>query len=253
MIPKSTPKSSQSTEQSQAAQELNYLALGDSLTEGVGDSSQSGGFVPLLSSLLEEDGNYLVTSHNAGVSGNTSKQILKRMQTDEELESWLKSAQFMTLTVGGNDLLAVIKKNIADLSVDSFTKPAEAYQDRLRQIIELARIDNPDLPIYLVGIYNPFHQAFSEIAELQTIIDKWNQASQEVSQEYDKVYFVSIDQALYDGMDGQDDLTSDSSSSSDTEDNAVLYQEDHFHPNNTGYQIIANQVMEKINETKAEW
>ena len=48
----------------------------------------------------------------------------------------------MTLTVGGNDVIHVIKDNITNLNVATFTKPAQAYQKRLRQIIELARKEN---------------------------------------------------------------------------------------------------------------
>ena len=51
----------------------------------------------------------------------------------------------MTLTVGGNDVIHVIKDNITNLNVDTFTKPAQAYQKRLRQIIELARKDNKNI------------------------------------------------------------------------------------------------------------
>ena len=35
--------------------------------------------------------------------------------------------------------------------------------------------------------------------------------------------------------------------------NNLLYGEDSFHPNNTGYEIIKQAVMEKIRATKEEW
>lgn len=73
----------------------------------------------------------------------------------------------MTLTVGGNDVMTVIRKNLADLQVSSFRKPARQYQKRLRQIIELARKDNKDLPIFILGIYNPFYLNFPELTDMQ--------------------------------------------------------------------------------------
>ncbi|MBM7636697.1 SGNH/GDSL hydrolase family protein [Streptococcus saliviloxodontae] len=253
LFPTVTSDTKKSTgSQSAKGETLHYLALGDSLTEGVGDSTQSGGFVPLLSHQLEEKYDYRVKSDNYGVSGNTSQQILKRLRKDKQLKQALQSADFMTLTVGGNDLMAVARKSLEDLTVDSFDEPAKSYQDRLRQLIELARFDNPDLPIYLVGIYNPFYKVLPDTERLETIVSNWNQASQEVTKEYKKVYFVTVDQVLYDGMDGQIGTGNEKSDSSQTE-NAVLYDGDHFHPNNTGYQLIANQIMEKINETKQEW
>ena len=41
-------------------------------------------------------------------------------------------------------------------------------------------------------------------------------------------------------------------SSSGTKNN-VLYEEDHFHPNNLGYQLMANAVRDKLIETQEQW
>ncbi|XP_041611097.1 degV domain-containing protein SP_1112-like [Vulpes lagopus] len=73
-------------------------------------------------------------SSNYGVSGNTSNQILKRMQEQTDIQEALAKANLMTLTVGGNDVMAVIRKNLANLSVSSFTESSKDYQKRLRQI-----------------------------------------------------------------------------------------------------------------------
>ncbi|MFV1219066.1 GDSL-type esterase/lipase family protein, partial [Klebsiella pneumoniae] len=97
-----------------------------------------------------------MTSVNYGVSGNTSQQIFKRMTTDPQIEKDLEKADLLTLTVGGNDVLAVIRKELSHLSLNSFEKPAEAYKERLKEILAKARQDNPKLPIYVLGIYNPF-------------------------------------------------------------------------------------------------
>ncbi len=133
--------------------QVHYVALGDSLTQGVGDVTGQGGFVPLLSQSLTNEYGYLMTTNNYGVSGNTSKQILKRMKEDPEIGTSLKDAQLMTLTVGGNDLRKVILDNILDLEVATFDQPQKDYSHRLERIINLARKDNPDLSIYiLIGI-----------------------------------------------------------------------------------------------------
>ena len=109
-------------------EKVTYVAIGDSLTQGVGDSSNQGGFVPVLSQALESDFDWQVTSRNYGIAGNTSNQILKRMQEKKDIQRDLKKAKVMTLTVGGNDVIHVIKDNITNLNVDTFTKPAQAYQ-----------------------------------------------------------------------------------------------------------------------------
>ncbi|MGT2907192.1 SGNH/GDSL hydrolase family protein [Streptococcus dentiloxodontae] len=240
---------------------FSYVAIGDSLTQGVGDTTNQGGFIPILSQELSSAYHYDVTSSNYGVSGNTSNQILKRMQEKTDIQDSLKTANLMTLTVGGNDVMSVIRKNFSDLSVDSFDKPAQAYQERLRKIIDLARADNKDLPIYVLGIYNPFYLNFPEMTEMQDVVDNWNKATEAVIKEYSNVYFVPINDLLYKGIDGQEGITDSSDASSDTDNtsspssviNDALFEGDHFHPNNTGYQIMSDAVANKISETKEEW
>ena len=158
----------------------------------------------------------------------------------------------MTLTVGGNDVMAVIRKHLTKLSVGTFKKPAKSYQERLRQIIELARSENEDLPIYILGIYNPFYLNFPEMTEMQEIINDWNDATESVTKEYRHVYFVPINDQLYKGIDGQEGIVSTSGDQT-TVINDALFSGDHFHPNNIGYQIMSDVTMEKINETKNEW
>lgn len=252
LIPKSDQELTKKDFLAQEAKHFNYVAVGDSLTEGVGDTTNQGGFVPLLSQAMTDTYNYKVTYSNYGISGNTSQQILSRMTKQEAIQKSLAKADMMTLTVGGNDVMAVIRKHLTQLSVSTFKKPATAYQKRLRQIIELARSENEDLPIYVLGIYNPFYLNFPEMTEMQEIIDNWNESTESVTDEYDNVYFVPINDQLYKGIDGEEGIVSTSGDQT-TVINDALFSGDHFHPNNIGYQIMSDVTMEKINETKQEW
>ena len=195
-----------------------------------------------------------MTAKNYGVSGNTSQQILTRLEEKKDLKKDMQKADLLTLTLGGNDVMAVLRKNISDLTLDSFTKPAQDYQKHLRKIIELARKGNKDLPIYVLGIYNPYYLNFPDMTQMQEVVDNWNEGTKQVTQEYDKVYFVEINDRLYKEIDGKEGVTEsgDGSNKADKR-NDVLYEKDHFHPNNTGYQIMANAVLEKVNETKKDW
>lgn len=252
LIPKSDTELTKKDFLAQEATPFHYVAIGDSLTEGVGDTTNQGGFVPLLAQSLTDTYDYQVTDSNYGVSGNTSKQILQRMQEKTDIQKSLVKADMMTLTVGGNDVMAVIRKNLTSLSVSTFTKPAKSYQKRLRQIIELARAENEDLPIYILGIYNPFYLNFPDMTEMQEIVDNWNNATESVTEEYANVYFVPINDDLYKGINGEEGIVSTSGYQT-TVINDVLFSGDHFHPNNIGYQIMSDVTMEKISETKEEW
>ena len=231
---------------------VTYVAIGDSLTKGVGDSTNQGGFVPLLAQSLSNESGLEFKAINYGVSGNTSSQILSRMQEKKEIRKDLKRAQLLTITVGGNDLRKAILEDTSNLDLDRFEKASKAYEKNLKQIIELARKDNPDLPVYVVGIYNPLYLNFPDLTELQTLVDQWNQRTEVTLSAYQGVYFVPINDLLYKGIDGKSGVT-ESELGKETVTNDALYDEDSFHPNNTGYEIIKEAVLEKIHATEKKW
>ena len=231
---------------------VTYVAIGDSLTKGVGDSTNQGGFVPLLAQSLTNETGLEFKAINYGVAGNTSSQILTRMQEKKEIRKDLKQAQLLTITVGGNDLRKAILEDTSNLDLDRFDKPSKTYVKNLKQIIELARKDNPDLPIYVVGIYNPLYLNFPDLTELQTLVDQWNQRTEVTLSAYQGVYFVPINDLLYKGIDGKSGVT-ESELGKETVTNDALYDEDSFHPNNTGYEIMKEAVLEKIHATEKKW
>lgn len=231
---------------------VTYVAIGDSLTKGVGDSTNQGGFVPLLAQSLTNETGLEFKAINYGVSGNTSSQILSRMQEKKEIRKDLKQAQLLTITVGGNDLRKAILEDTSNLDLDRFEKASKTYEKNLKQIIELARKDNPDLPVYVVGIYNPLYLNFPDLTELQTLVDQWNQRTEETLSAYQGVYFVPINDLLYKGIDGKSGVT-ESELGKETVTNDALYDDDSFHPNNTGYEIMKEAVLEKIHATEKKW
>lgn len=247
LIPKIDRSGDPAAVSNPATAQFSYLAIGDSLTEGVGDETEQGGFVSLVKQDLANSYAYQVKATNAGIAGQTSRQILNRMQSDSQLQKELKEADLLTLTLGGNDVLAVVRKELTNLSLASFDQPLKTYQANLEQIIAQARQDNAQLPIYIVGIYNPFYLSFPELTEMQTIVDEWNQATADLAASYEGVYFVPVDHLLAKGLEATD------GSNQTGQVNDLLFSEDNFHPNQTGYQLMAQAIMEKINETKTEW
>ena len=231
---------------------VTYVAIGDSLTKGVGDTTNQGGFVPLLAQSLTNESGLEFKAINYGVSGNTSGQILSRIREKKEIRKDLKQAQLLTITVGGNDLRKAILEDTSNLDLDRFEKASKAYEKNLKQIIELARKDNPDLPVYVVGIYNPLYLNFPDLTELQTLVDQWNQRTEETLSAYHGVYFVPINDLLYKGIDGKSGVT-ESELGKETVTNDALYDEDSFHPNHTGYEIMKEAVLDKIHATEKKW
>lgn len=237
---------------------IHYVAIGDSLTEGIGDSTNSGGFVPLLAKDLEKQLKLNgVQVDNYGKNGDRSDQILKRIKKSEEIQKSITSADVITLTFGGNDLMKIVKGDIFSLTEKSFDKPLKSYQKGVTKLLDEIRSYNEQAPIYVVGIYNPFYLYFPEITEMQEIVNNWNKGTEKVVGEFSNAYFIPINDLLYKGSGGDVGIVSEGtiSSSEAMQDgtNDVLYEEDHFHPNNLGYQIIASTVKNKMLKTKDEW
>ncbi|WP_314059457.1 SGNH/GDSL hydrolase family protein [uncultured Vagococcus sp.] len=260
VIPKAKPMFSESspTEKAKEKQLLNFVAIGDSLTEGVGDTTKAGGYVPLLKQgISEETGIDAIHSDNFGKAGDRSDQILKRIKKNEDIQKGLKNADFITLTVGGNDLMKVIKSEFMnDISYETFDKPLEEFKKQLSLLIAEIRSYNSKAPIYLMGIYNPFYLSFQEVSEMQDIVTLWNDGAKEAIRDEKRVYFIPINDSLYKGLNGEIGIgktTDSSTSSAEATMNNLISEVDNFHPNNLGYQIMANAFKDKMFETKKDW
>lgn len=236
---------------------VKYVAIGDSLTEGVGDLTNSGGFIPIVAKDIQEKFQLnAVEIENFGKNGDRSDQILKRIKKSEDIQKQLGEADMITLTVGGNDLMKVIKGDVFKLTIDSFDKPLASYQKQMTSLLDEIRKYNEEAPVYVLGIYNPFYLYFPEITEMQQIVTNWNEGTEAVVAEQEKMYFIPINDLLYKGVDGDVGITGseeDDTGSEDAITNNAIYEEDHFHPNNLGYQLMANAVRQKMIETKDDW
>ncbi|ALS38085.1 lysophospholipase L1-like esterase [Enterococcus rotai] len=260
-VPKAKPilgTGAKQTVKSETKEVIRYTAIGDSLTEGIGDLTNSGGFVPLVANDLQEQYHLNgVQTDNFGKNGDRSDQILKRIKKNKDIQKGLASADLITLTVGGNDLMKVIKGDVFRLTKDSFKKPLKSYQKEVEKLLTEIRKYNEEAPIYVLGIYNPFYLYFPDITEMQEIVDNWNDGTKEIVTAEKNAYFIPINDLLYKGVGDQvgivsSEATATSSSEHDIKNNA-LYEEDHFHPNNLGYQIMASAVRDEMAKTQDKW
>lgn len=261
-IPAAQPLFEQTKVHSKDKETVHYVALGDSLTEGIGDETKQGGFVNRISKDLQHDYHLVsVETDNFGVAGERSDQIRKRVDKDVDLQQSLASADLITLTVGGNDIMKVIRSNIFGLTVKSFKKPMKKYNKELEKLFFDIRELNPDAPIYVVGVYNPFYLSFPEIKDMQKIIDQWNNTTKNFVKAQNNAYFIPINDLLYKGIDGEEAIGTSKERAEEVSDssdldivtNDALSEDDNFHPNHLGYQLMTNALKEKIYETQTEW
>lgn len=83
------------------------IGLGDSISTGYGLADKSGSFLSLIENTTG------LTVSNAAVDGATSEVVLGRLATGN-LDAQLAGADVVTLTIGGNDMMAVFYQMIAD-------------------------------------------------------------------------------------------------------------------------------------------
>lgn len=203
--------------------EIRIVAIGDSLTQGVGDLTNQGGYLNYFKEHLQQlKGIKLSSVENFGVKGHKTTDLLKRLE-NEEIKNSLQQADLVIITIGGNDIMKVVKENITDLSTDVFNEEQILYEYRLKMILDRVKSYNEKAAILLIGLYNPFQYWFSEIEELDEIVNDWNETAEKVTFQYDFAYFVDISDVF---QEGQIDL---------------LF-EDYFHPNNEGYERMAEEV-----------
>ena len=229
---------------------LHIVAIGDSLTEGIGDATKSGGYVPIVADLLEEtDGYKEVTTSNYGKNGDRSDQVLKRFHESKSIQEDIASANIVVLTVGGNDIIKTFKQVFLTATEESFILPEKTYQVNLRALLADFKKLNPKLEVYVFGVYNPYYVYFPEITEMQNIVDKWNKTTQEIVNETDHATFIStVD--LFDPTTKQNEMENlalDEENPSGAEiNNPYLYEKDLFHPNKAGYELMGEVLFQAI-------
>ncbi|WP_270993137.1 SGNH/GDSL hydrolase family protein [Listeria seeligeri] len=220
---------------------VKLVAMGDSLTEGVGDEDKNGGYVGIIPDELEEESNVpSVKTSNYGVSGNKITQLEKRLKTNKTFQQDVKNANVITITIGGNDVMAILQSRLLDVDVADFTKANKNFQQELENLLTDIRSYNKNAAVFLMGIYNPYTTYFSDIKEFDEVIANWNKASEKTVQKYDNVYFVPIAKVL----ENRDKSNKDKPN--------PLLSDDYFHPNYQGYEKISTEldkaIVKQLNE-----
>jgi len=232
-----------------------YIALGDSLSAGNGASDRhTTAFVPLVHAALGPQ----VELMNLGEPGDTSDDLLGGGPLDRaiaEIEARENDSvagnevAVITLEIGGNDLLNLffelvvpgvctgVEESLAKpRCVDALKEVLEAYEPNLGATIRRLREAAPEAPIFLLTLYNPFSgktQIVDELVELalegapDTPFPEGLQDIIRARAGADGVHLVDV----YPRFDGK----------------AQEYiANDLIHPNDVGYGVMAEAVLEEM-------
>lgn len=204
---------------------IHMVAVGDSLTVGL--KGTNGGYVGIIEEELKKEANVSsVKVDNFAIVGNRTEQLIERLN-EKEVQKELKDADFILLTIGGNDMMKTVRNNALELKMKDFEIGQKEYNQKLHTIFKKLRSLNKKSPIYYVGLYNPFEETLKQVPEIGEIIQSYNEVAKKATNDYNNVRYISV----YDEfLQSKEHVLSD----------------DQFHPNDKGYQIIAEVTLKEI-------
>lgn len=207
-------------EKEENKKELTIVALGDSLTRGTGDETGKG-YVGVLVDEIQEKSKQPVKLTNLGIIGQRSNQ-LKDQVHEAEVQRQIETADYVLVTIGGNDLFQGGQGLIEYESMADIEEVEKKYIENLQIIFEQIQKVNKEATVFFIGLYNPFID-LDEGKEISKIVRHWNYQSAEISATFPKVVFVPTFDLF------------------ELKVNDYLYT-DKFHPNTEGYRLIAERV-----------
>lgn len=211
------------TAETKKADTLQIISLGDSLTRGVGDN-EGLGYIGRLRSSLETDYKQKVALNNLAVSGARTPELIKQL-SDNGVRYSISRANVIMITIGGNDVFPGWQ-TIGETDLTQFRPDVATFQENVKKIIKEIREINPNSPIYWLGLYDPFEDV-PELKGSGSVVVDWNNALIKSTIDSKGVYIVPT----YDLFQGR------------TKD---LLFSDHFHPNNKGYTLMANRLLQDV-------
>ncbi|UTT41630.1 GDSL-type esterase/lipase family protein [Exiguobacterium aurantiacum] len=144
-----------------------YVALGDSLTRGVGSTSGAGYVQPVGAALEEDD----IRTQNLAISGARTEDLLAQLE-QPEVRRTIENARYITLTIGGNDLFNR-GENVDNFESVDIEQVVTDAKTNLNVIFEQVRGLNDTAQIVYIALYNPFQENDNGEAFNQLILD-WN-------------------------------------------------------------------------------
>ena len=231
-----------------------YMALGNSLSVGVGASDEPGrGWVGLVSAALPE-----WDLSNLGVSGDDSGELLLGGPLDEGLRLIaLRAADAepgnevgaITLEIGGNDLLdiffdlvipgdcpSVVESLQRETCVNALEDALTTHRSNLTQTLERLAEAAPDAPVFLMTIYNPFSGGSSVLDEMG-VLSLEGQEGTEFPQGLNDIIREVGDEAGVTVVEWYELFLGKQSQ---------YIAQDLIHPNDTGHAVMAAAVTEEM-------
>ncbi|ODA41921.1 GDSL-type esterase/lipase family protein [Desulfosporosinus sp. BG] len=219
----------------QSSEKLDYVALGDSLVAGYAPNGTiDKSYTDFIAVKLDGEG-VLGDYRNFGVPGYTTDKVFADINPDNPVNAnrivAISNAEIITLDVGANDLLGMIR----DPLFDPTQAPAaiKNVAGNIFKITSTLKGLNPNAKIYLMGYYNAFpYLPEEQQAQLIPLIKGFNQTVKGVADLKDSTgSTIATYVDTYTTMDKH---------------LAKYLPEDNIHPDISGYRAIAKDFWDII-------
>lgn len=204
---------------------MDVTAIGDSLAKGTGDDTGRG-FARATSELLQKQGIESKLVNNLGINGLSTSGLLPMLEEDG-VKYALRQAGVIVLSIGANDLFAGAEQMTDLPDEQQLLERMKSAKERFAKIVEEICAINPEAQLVYVMLYNPFSDLDEVREQGNQVVKEWNQfASDAISSTGQGVAIPTQDLFTF---------------------NAGRYlAEDHFHPNDAGYQAIAERITQAL-------
>jgi lysophospholipase L1-like esterase len=203
---------------------INLVALGDSITHGIGDPAKKG-YIEGVKVKLEDKQKTSVKVSNFAIPRYSTDKVLEQLQ-DKKINAQIKKASYIILFIGTNDFRKSANYQFNPLDVKRINDGKVTFTTNLTKILESIRKENSAAPIFVLGLYQPYVE-YSNRKEILSTIKDWNDEIVKVADNFDRIYYV----ATLDLFQNKPKST---------------YFSDSLHPNPAGYKLIANRLSEKV-------
>ncbi len=200
------------------------LVVGDSLARGTGDEAARGFALDVLDALKKRGPAELT---NLGVNGMESTEV-RALVESANVRTLAAQAGLILVSAGGNDLSHAAGRSTGSPSdlADAVAAARSTYVENLRGILRALREANPTAPIVVIGLYDPFSGESGPGRLGSSVILQWNNLAAETALAFPGVTVVPT----FDIFQARPDRLS----------------ADRYHPNRTGYRMIAERVLQSV-------
>lgn len=210
-------------------EKLNYIAIGDSLAEGMNPYGEVGySYTDYFAGYLKKENKLSYYTKKYTKSGYTTTDMIKELEINNLLKKDLRESDLVTVSIGANDFLHSI--NLKKLDINELSelqnKIVSIFPDIDNCIEEIRKYAKED--IIIIGYYNPipflFNISGNDLDELFAYIDD---EYQKIANKYHCEY-ISIYQLFKNNS-------------------SFLPNPADIHPNLEGYEAIAKKIFEYYN------